>query len=82
MRIALGCALATCVACGEVSQGGISATLDERTGTTIPQASTWAGISVDAFKYGTADRAGTVPQASTWTGIGVDTSRYGRAIAK
>ena len=82
MRIVVGCALALCVACGDVSQSGFSATLDKRTGTTTPQASTWTGISVDAFRYGTVDRTGTVPQATTLTGIGVDTSRYDTVIAK
>jgi len=82
MRIALACALAMCVACGEVSQGGFSPTLDERTGTVIPQATTWTGISVDAYRYGTVDRTGTVPQATTMIGIGVDPFRYDTTVAK
>jgi len=38
----------------------------------VPQSSTWTGISVDAYKYGTADRSGTVPPATAWSGIEVD----------
>jgi len=73
---ALG-ALTICVACGG-PQGGTSARLEDRTGTTIPQATTSAGIDVDVFKYGTEVRIGTtVPQATTSAGIGVDAFKYG-----
>ena len=80
MRIALGCALAVCVACGEVSQGATQDVLTDPV--FVLQATTSAGISVDVFRYGTLNRTGTIPQASTVQGIEVDSFKYGTANAK
>jgi len=71
-----------CVAC-EGPQTGASARFEDRTGTTVSQATTSTGIGVDVFRYGTEDRIGTaVPQATTSTGIEVDSFKYGTATAK
>jgi hypothetical protein len=79
---ALGALTIICVAC-DGPQYGASARFEDRTGTTVSQATTSTGIGVDVFKYGTANRIGTaIPPATTSTGIELDSFKYGTVIAK